>query len=109
MVYLLDAHAENPVAIADPEIVFLTEDKAEIKLPADPQEGDTAGKSSRFSAQGDALAALGGVDHDHVHGSVRVTIDGMAYEASIAEAHESHDDDHDHDDDHTPHGADHPH
>jgi len=91
VVYVLDAHAENPVAIESEAIVFAVEEGEPITLKPQPQEGDSEGKSSKFVAGGETVDAFG--DIEDVHGSIQVTIEGTEYTGEL-----SHDHDHDHGD-----------
>lgn len=97
VIYVLDAHAENAVAIAGESIAFETEDGEPIALTPQPQEGDADGKSSRFVASGGAVETFG--DIEDVHGSVKATIEGTEYTGEL-----SHDHDHEEDADHDDHG-----
>lgn len=89
VVYVLDAHAENAVAIESTSITFTPDEGEPIVLEAQPQEGDAEGKASKFVA-GTSLTDL-----EELHGSVQVTIEGTEYAGEV-----SHDHDHDHADDH---------
>ncbi len=106
--YVLDAHAENAVAIASSELVFEFEHgdhEDEIKLTAMPQEGDADGKSSKFVSSGTDEHLKEVADIEGLHGHVHVTIYGKEYEGAL-----SHDHDHDHDHaDHDHEGDDHDH
>jgi hypothetical protein len=89
VVYVLDAHAENAVAIESTSITFAPEEGEPIVLEAQPQEGDAEGKASKF------VAATSLTDLEDLHGSVQVTIGGTEYAGQL-----SHDHDHDHHHDH---------
>lgn len=89
VVYVLDAHAENSVAIESASITFTPEEGEPIVLEAQPQEDDAEGKASKF------VASTSLSDLEDLHGSVQVTIEGTEYAGKL-----SHDHDHDHDHDH---------
>lgn len=91
VVYLLDAHAENPVAIDAESIAFLVEEGESITLQAEAQDGDADGTSSRFAA------AVEFDDLEEIHGSVQATIKETEYTGALSH---DHDDDHDHAEDH---------
>lgn len=91
VVYVLDAHAENAVAIAQEQIEFAVEGGSPIVLTAEAQEGDPEGKSSRFVAAGDAVNVD---DAEELHGSLTVEIDGNSFTGELAHDHEGHDHDH---------------
>ncbi len=96
LVYLLDAHAENPVAVAATALVFTTTAGQAIALQADPQEGDAEGHASRFVAKGGPLADVS--DEEELQGTISVTIDGQEYGGALSHDHEGHDhDEHGHD------------
>lgn len=101
VVYVLDAHAENPVAIGSESITFAPEEGEPITLAAQPQEGDAEGKASKFVAADATLTDL-----EEVHGRVQVSIDGTDYAGELSHDHDhgehEHGDhageDHDHED-----------
>lgn len=103
MVYVLDAHAENAVAVEQEQIEFAVEGGDSISLAADPQEGEADGRASRFTASGDQVASIG--DIEQLRGSVTVEINGESYTGALEHDHDDHDDhDHgDHDDHHDEH------
>jgi hypothetical protein len=95
-VYLLDGKAEKPVPISEPEIlVNLVVDGAPIqaKLLANPQEGDPAGQSSRFSITDEKVMVA--LQAERAAGRLNVTIAGKPYTGNIE--HHDHDHDHEHD------------
>lgn len=93
VVYVLDAHAVNPVAIESASITFTPEEGEPITLEAQPQEGDTDGKASKFVATDTTLTDL-----EEVHGSVQVTIEQTEYAGELSHDHDHADHDHaDHD------------
>lgn len=94
VVYVLDAHAENPVAIESPSITFALDEGEPIVLEAQPQEGDAEGKASKFVAASTSLTDL-----ESAHGSVKVAIEGTEYVGKL-----EHDHDHDHDHSHSEEG-----
>lgn len=87
-IYLLDKEAKAPVAIADAEIVLnlvVDGQPLQAKLAAAPQQGDSAGQSSRFSITDEkVLAAL---EAPKTTGRLNVTIAGKAYSGAV-EHHE---------------------
>lgn len=93
--YVLDAHAENPVAISPEDITFELDhdgDETVIEVTAKPQEGDADGMSSVFVAtDNEHLKEL--ADIEAMHGHAHVTIDGQEYEGELEHDHEE-----DHDD-----------
>ncbi|MBX3439824.1 MAG: hypothetical protein KF861_20205 [Planctomycetaceae bacterium] len=88
VVYFLDAHAENAVAIPLEKIEFAVEGGEPITLAAEPQDGDAAGSSSRFSASGDSVTVT---DIEELHGGLTVEIQGTTYTGALSHSH-----DHDH-------------
>lgn len=82
VVYVLDAHAENAVAIESASITFTPEEGEPITLEAQPQEGDADGKASKFVAADTTLTDLEGV-----HGSVQVTIEETEYTGKLSHDH----------------------
>jgi hypothetical protein len=98
VIYVLDAHAEAPVAVPLKEVTFTVEGGAGIVLAAVPQEGDAEGSASQFVAEGDAIAAIG--DLEELHGALQIEIAGTPFHGKLM-----HDHDHDHDHDHE-HGED---
>jgi hypothetical protein len=89
VVYVLDAHAENPVAIEGESITFTPEEGEPITLVAHPQEGDAEGKASKFVAADTTLTDL-----EEVHGSVQATIDGTDYAGELSHDHDHGEHDH---------------
>lgn len=96
VVYVLDAHAENAVAIESESITFTPEEGEPIALVAQPQEGDADGKASKFVAVDTTLTNL-----EDVHGSVQVTIEGNEYTGNLSHDHDHAEEagEHDHADD----------
>ncbi|WP_437193634.1 hypothetical protein [Planctomicrobium sp. SH527] len=91
-VYLLDGSAKTavPIDAGDVTINLSHEGKAEqFKLPASPDAGDPAGKSSRFVSQEKHLAQ--DLDAKGSAAKLVVTINGKQYTGKI-----EHDHDHDH-------------
>lgn len=87
-VYLLDKEAKTPVAIADAEIVLnlvVDGQPLQAKLAAAPQEGDSAGQSSRFSITDERV--LEALEAPKTTGRLNVTIAGKAYSGTV-EHHE---------------------
>lgn len=89
IVYLLDAHAENPAPVALETIEFAIEGGDPITLSAEPLEGEAEGRSSRFSASGDSISID---DIEELHGSLTIEINGKTYTGEL-----KHDHDHGHD------------
>ncbi|MCA9024506.1 MAG: hypothetical protein KDA86_04760 [Planctomycetaceae bacterium] len=89
VVYVLDAHAENTVAVPLEQIEFAVEGGEPITLAAEPQEGDAEGQASRFSATGETVAAI--KDIEDLHGSVTVEINGDSYTGALEHDHDEHD------------------
>ncbi len=85
-VHLLDAHAENAVAIPEPEIEFHLESGAGeslLTLHALPSPGETGGRSSRFVASGESLPPDLRTTAD-VRGHLHVSINGKTFECDTA-------------------------
>jgi hypothetical protein len=92
-VYLLDGSAKTavPIDAGDVTINLSHEGKAEqFKLPASPDAGDPAGKSSRFVSQEKQHIAQD-LDAKGSAAKLVVTINGKQYTGKI-----EHDHDHDH-------------
>lgn len=90
--YVLDAHAENPVMVAASDIEFEVDgadgNETELELTAvEPQDG----KASQFTAPASALGDVKDVEGLHAH--AHVTIDGTEYTGGLDHDHE--DGDHD--------------
>ncbi|TWU45482.1 hypothetical protein Q31b_06540 [Novipirellula aureliae] len=84
-IYLLDSAAAEPVRIAEQELVInVLHDGApeQFKLLANPDAGDTDGKSSRFTIEDDHLASH--MDDDAAAPKLSVTIDGTPYSGEIS-------------------------
>lgn len=97
-IYVLDAHAENPVAVsADAVSLVLESAEAPLKLNAVPQDGEAEGTSSRFEAA-ESLPETIKTAQD-LKGNVTVKIKDKEYKAALKSA-EGHDHKHDHDHDH---------
>jgi hypothetical protein len=83
-IYLLDKEAKESVAIADVEIVLnivVDSKPLQVKLAAAPQDGDAAGKSSRFSiVNEDVLEAL---EAPTTTGRLNVSIGGKSYVGKV--------------------------
>jgi hypothetical protein len=88
-VYVLDSEAKNPVAIDQTEITLnLTGDQpAKLTLKAAPQEGDAAGKSSRFEVDGSSVPETIR-DEEAILGSVNLKIEGTEFAGEIKHEHE---------------------
>ncbi|MBY0587201.1 hypothetical protein K2X85_08495 [bacterium] len=99
-IYFLDAAVKNAVAIDATEIVInLKHDgkPEQHKLAAEPQEGDSPGKSSRFvSKKNDDLCHA--IEEEGANAKLQVTIDGKPFTGAIQHEHdhEGHDHDHEH-------------
>jgi hypothetical protein len=97
-VYILDSAATTAVPIDAPELTInITHDgKAEqFKLPADRDNADPEGKSSRFSLKDEELAT--DLDSHDAAARLVVMINGTSYSGKIAH---NHDGEHTHDDRH---------
>ena len=106
-VYILDGSAQNTVAIAAAEITLnLTHDgkPEQFKLAAMPDKGDPEGKSSRFASSDKELLEHFH-EHDHVDGTLVLSIDGKSYRGALTHQH----DDHGHAHGDAGHGGDHAH
>lgn len=91
--FVLGEDAKTPVPVADATAKVLLkvgEETKEIPLEAAPLEGETDGKTSRFTAAADALPAEI-VDIEGVNGEVVLIVAGKEHKASA-----SHDHHHDH-------------
>jgi hypothetical protein len=89
-VYLLDGKAEKPVPIAEPDVIVnmvVDGSPMQAKLLANPQEGDPAGQSSRFSISDEKL--LETLEAERASGRLNVTIAGKPYTGNIE--HHDHD------------------
>jgi len=96
-VYVLDSHAEKAVPIDATEVVInLTHDRQaeQFKLPATPDAGDPAGKSSKFSLKDEELA--GDLDAEGTAAKLVVSISGKSYTGKIEHHHEGEGHDHAH-------------
>jgi len=98
-IYVLDSSAKKSVPIDATELlVNLSHDgeAEQFSLSADPDEGDPAGKSSRFVSTDTELAE--DLDHEGAEAVLVLTIEGKQYRGEIHHDHddEDHDDDHDH-------------
>ncbi len=83
-IFILAKDHTKPAAIEDKEITILVKPGAntvEYKIPAKPQEGDPAGKASRFeSDQKDLKRALENQDASR---ELHVTVEGKPYTPSF--------------------------
>jgi hypothetical protein len=96
-VYVLDSHAEKAVPIDAVEVVInLTHNgKAEqFKLPATPDAGDPAGKSSKFSLKDEELAS--DLDAEGMAAKLVLSINGKSFTGKIEHHHEGAGHDHAH-------------
>lgn len=96
-VYVLDSHAEKAVPIDATEVVInLTHDgnAEQFKLPATPDAGDPAGKSSKFSLKDAELA--GDLDAEGTAAKLVLSINGTSYTGKIEHHHEGEGHDHAH-------------
>lgn len=87
-IYILDREAKNPVPIDAAEVVInLSHDgKAEqFKLPALAEDGDPAGKSSRFQLKDEELSE--DLDADGTAAKLVVSIEGKSYSGKIEHYH----------------------
>ncbi len=96
-IYILDAAAKAPVAIAASDVALNLKHEGQgkqFKLGASPNQGDPQGKSSRFVSSDKELAEE--LDHEHGDAQLVVTVNGKQFRAKIEHHHE--DDGHDHGD-----------
>lgn len=94
-IYILDSTATKPVPIDATEVTINTshDGQAEqFKLPASPDAGDPAGKSSRFSLQNADLAQH--LDQNGATAKLVLMNEGTQYTGTIE--HSDHHDDHGH-------------
>lgn len=87
-VYVLDSAAKASVAIdAADAIINLKHDGRgeQFKLAAAPDQGDPAGKSSRFISSDAELAA--DLDHEDAAPQLVMTINGKQYRGAVAHEH----------------------
>lgn len=87
-IYLLDAKATGPVAIADPELTLnlvAGGKPQQFKLAAAPQSGDPEGQASAFAITDEQAHAA--VEADGATGRLTVTIAGKTYSGNL-EHHE---------------------
>lgn len=95
-VYVLDSAAKNAVPIEASEVLVNIrqgEQGRQFKLAAEPDAGDSAGKSSRFSSTEAELGAA--LDAEEAKAALVLTIAGVQYRGEIALGH---DEDHEHED-----------
>ena len=91
-VYILDGSATKPVAIDATELTInVTHDgkPEQFILAAKAEEGDEAGKSSRFVSDDKELAAH--LDEEGTSPKLVVKIDGKVFRGEIVHDHEGHD------------------
>jgi hypothetical protein len=89
-VYILDVRVKNAVPISAKTVDLTIKSPAfQVVMKASPQEGDPAGKASRFVAVHDNFGK-----EQEFEGTVAVEIDGKPYAGDFKE--EKHDHDHDH-------------
>lgn len=86
VVYLLDAHAENAVAIDSATIAFLRDGAEPIELTAQPQDGDAEGTASRFVVSGGVVDGL--ADLEGLQGHLTVTIAGSEFSGNLSHEHD---------------------
>ena len=93
-VYLLDASAEKIVTSEATELAInlkLADKPAQFKLSAQPQDGEPAGQSSRYSLAEKQLTEY--FDHESAAARIQVTIGGKPFSGAIPVVHH---DGHDH-------------
>lgn len=86
--YVFDGAVVDPVAIAATKLTVSLKHDGEVKsfeLAADPQSGDAAGKSSRFTSLDAQFAQW--MDSE-AEGAVTVQIQGKSYTGKIAHDHD---------------------
>lgn len=97
-IFILDASAKNYVLLEAAELTINLKHDGQAeqhKLQAIPQEGEPAGKSSRFVAKGNRELSEA-IEHEDANARLQVTIADKAYSGKIEHGHEDHDHDHDH-------------
>ena len=88
-VYILDGRVKNAAPIAAKTVTLSVKSPTfQVEMKAAPQDGDPAGKASRFVAVDDRFGK-----EQEFAGSVTVEIDGKPYTGDFKE--EAHDHDHD--------------
>jgi hypothetical protein len=88
-IYILDSAAKEAVPIEATEIVINLKHHGtpeQHALVAVPQEGDPAGRASRFVAK-DNPELNEDLEHDDADARLQVTINGMPYSGNIAPSH----------------------
>lgn len=96
-IYLLDGTAKNAVAIDAAELTINVKQSGkgrQFKLAAAPQEGDTAGKSSRFSSDDKELNEA--LDQEDATARLVVEVDGKSYTGRLEHHHDHEGHDHKH-------------
>lgn len=96
-IYILDRSARELVPIGAAEVTINVAHDGQAKqftLSASPQEGDVAGRASRFTSTDAALAEA--LDHEGSDARLAVTIAGKAYTGRIVHSHGGHAHDHAH-------------
>ena len=97
-IYILDGHAESPVALPDEELLFSLElegdTKKELKFTKKPQEKDEEGKSSRYVLADPASLPEMYDDIEKMRGSLTVTIDEHSYTGNLTHDHDIEDNGH---------------
>lgn len=89
LVYLLDKSATKALAIkADHVVINVVHDGKgqQIKLAADPEEGDSEGTSSRFASTNGEL--VGDIDHEHGTAELVIESGGKQYRGKIEHHHD---------------------
>lgn len=99
-IYILDSSARNLVAVDAQVSINALHDGTpkQYSLDAQPEQSDTAGKSSRYVSTDSELAAL--MDDNSQAARLSILIDGVPYRGELQHDHDDHDHaehaDHDH-------------
>lgn len=96
-IYLLDGSAKNAVSIEAAEVTINLKHAGkgkQFKLPAQPQEADPAGKSSRFASDDKELSEE--LDEEGATARLVVEIEGKSYTGKLEHDHDHEHGGHDH-------------
>jgi hypothetical protein len=81
-VYVLGKDAKTAAPIAAEEVTVVTEENAQLKLKAAPQEGEDGGKASKFElTEESSVGPI--VKAGYLHGALQLAIDGKPYRGNI--------------------------
>ena len=98
-IYILDGAAKSAIPVDAKEVTINAKKDGKpqtFTLPAQPQEGDGEGKSSRFVTKG-AADLHEALEDEHADARLQVTIAGKPCSGKASHSHD-HDHGHDHDD-----------